>query len=58
MALVFSCEICKIFNNNFFIEHLRRTASFHCRAIEAYLVGPYQTSLMQLFAKLFSQKAS
>ena len=27
LAWVFSCEICKIFQNNFFTEHLRTTAS-------------------------------
>ena len=31
LAQVFSCEFCKIFNNTFFTEHLRTTASdfFH-----------------------------
>ena len=27
LAKVFSCEFCKIFKNNFFMEHLRATAS-------------------------------
>ena len=27
MAQVFSCEFCEIFNNTFFTEHLRTTAS-------------------------------
>ena len=55
MVQVFSFEISEIFEtfkNTFFIEHVRSTASFHCRITEACLVGSYQTSLMQLFAKI------
>ena len=32
---VFSCEICEIFQNTFFTEHLRTTAPVHLAAGEA-----------------------
>ena len=32
-AQVFSCEFCKIFNNTFFTEHLRTTASIYIKNI-------------------------
>ena len=37
MALVFSCEFCKIFQNTFFAEHLRTTVEAHaCKCFLKY----------------------
>ena len=30
LAQVFSCELCEIFKNDFFVEHLRVTATVFC----------------------------
>ena len=35
LTQLFSCEFCKISKNNFFIEHLRMTASGYCISIRS-----------------------
>lgn len=47
---LFSCEFCEIIQNSYSVEHLPKAGSDRYRQIEANL-GPYRTSLMELFAK-------